>query len=145
MDNLTNCINTRIRNQTLFANNINDPFTIAFRGNNPKYAHLTDDDVQKVEQAVNHSYDWLEQARGKLQSAPKHLAPPVTVAQIRQERNSFESTVQPILNKPPPKAPSPPKEKNAGDKTEEQPQNGEQQQNHEKAAKPEENMEWSST
>lgn len=121
------------------------------RGNNPKYAHLTDDDVQKVEQALDHSYRWLEQARGKLQNAPKHLPPPITIAQIRQERNTFESTVQPILNKPPPKAPSPAKEeKNAGDKTEQQQaeEGAEQQaqQNHQDTQQSgNENMEWSSS
>lgn len=91
----------------------------------------------------------MEQARGKLQNAPKHLPPPITVAQIRQERNSFESNVQPILNKPPPKAPSPPKEeKNAGDKNDQQQNTNEQpQENHQEPTQQagQENMEWSSS
>lgn len=119
------------------------------RTKNPKFAHLTDEDAQKVEQTVNQSYQWLEQTRVKLQSTPKHLPPPITVAQIRQERNSFESTVQPILKKPPPKAPSPPKdEKNSGDKAAEQSSEEEQQQPQNQEQTPQneqENMEWSST
>jgi len=80
------------------------------RANNPKYAHLTDEDVKKVEQCVGNTYQWLEQARQKLATTPKHINPPVTIAEIRNEKNSYENTVSPILNKPPPKAPSPPKE-----------------------------------
>ncbi|XP_019865351.2 heat shock 70 kDa protein 4 isoform X2 [Aethina tumida] len=108
--------------------------------NNPKYAHLTNDEVHNVEQAFKHSYEWLHSARQKSISAPKHLPPPVTVAQIRQEKSNFENTVNVILNKPAPKAPSPPKEeKPAGDgetKTEEQ-NNQENTQG--------EKMDWQST
>ncbi|CAH1159650.1 unnamed protein product [Phaedon cochleariae] len=113
------------------------------RTKDPKYAHLTDDDHRKVEEAFKHSYQWLEQSRSKISSAPKHLPPPVTVAQIRQERAAFEQNVNAVLNKPPPKAASPPKE--------EQPK-GEGQANAQANAqadgqseKTEDNMEWSPT
>nr|QTA73203.1 heat shock protein 70 [Monochamus alternatus] len=115
------------------------------RSKDAKYAHLSDEDISKVDQAFKSSYQWLDQARAKSASAPKHLPPPVTVAQIRQERSNFENTVNSILNKPPPKAPSPPKEdKNAGDQQNSQEDNGNQnpQQSSEKQ---EENMEWSPT
>jgi hypothetical protein len=113
--------------------------------NDPKFAHLTDEDVKKVDQAFKQSYQWLEQTRQKSVNAPKHLAPPVTVAQIRQEKNEFESTVSPILNKPPPKAPSPPKEqqKSPAEEKTQQAQNAQEQQNQQQN-QTQENMEWSS-
>ncbi|XP_060530974.1 heat shock 70 kDa protein 4 isoform X2 [Cylas formicarius] len=109
------------------------------RKKDPKYGHLTGDEVNSVEQAFNRYYQWLEDSRGKLQSAPKHLPPPITIAQIRQEKGSFESTVNAILNKPAPKAPSPPKE------TQEQQQNAEQSGDKLSNQQQQDNMEWSST
>lgn len=110
-----------------------------FRTKDPKYAHLTEQDLSTIEQAYSQAFQWLDQTRGKCVSAAKHLPPPVTVAQIRQEKSNFESTINSVLNKPPPKAPSPPKDdKPAGDGKAAEGQN---QQNGEKQ---EENMEWSS-
>ncbi|XP_044256053.1 heat shock 70 kDa protein 4 isoform X1 [Tribolium madens] len=116
----------------------------AIKGNDPKFAHLTEDDVKKVDNAFKNSFQWLEQTRAKLVNAPKHLAPPVTVSQIRQEKNDFESTVSPILNKPPPKAPSPPKEeKSPTDETTQNAQTDQNQQNQQNQNQ-QENMDWSS-
>jgi len=80
------------------------------RANHPLYAHLTVEDVTKVEQTVTASYQWLELTRQKMSTAVRHLTPPITVAQIRQEKANYEGIINPILNKPPPKAPSPPKD-----------------------------------
>lgn len=116
-----------------------------FRSKDAKYAHLVDEDISKVDQAFKSSYQWLEQTRAKTTNAPKHLPPPVTVAQIRQEKSNFENVVNSILNKPAPKAPSPPKEdKNAGDQQNSQEQNA-QQNTQQNSDKQEENMEWSPT
>lgn len=118
-----------------------------------KFSHITDEEIQKIEQAVQQSFQWLEQVRSKVTNAPKHLPPPITVQQIRQEKASFDSVVNPIINKPPPKAPTPPKENNGDSKpqseqdqqanqnTQEQQQEQQrsQQQNHDQ-----ENMEWQS-
>lgn len=124
---------------------------LAFRTKSPKYAHLTDEDVQKAEQAVVQSFQWLEQARSKLINAPKHLPPPITVQQIRQEKSNFENSFNPIVNKPAPKAPTPPKEE-GGDKAQqnqqEPQQNQEQQQQNaqtEQSSQDQEKMEWSTT
>ncbi|KAJ8962992.1 hypothetical protein NQ314_005631 [Rhamnusium bicolor] len=85
----------------------------------------------------------LELIKSKSANAPKHLSPPVTVAQIRQEKSNFENNVNSVLNKPPPKAPSPPKEeKNAGDQQKNS-QEQNTQQNTQNSEKQEENMEWS--
>lgn len=102
--------------------------------------------MEKVEQEVRRSFQWLEQVRNKTVNAPKHLPPPFTVQQIRQEKASFENIVNPIINKPQPKAPTPPKEDNGDAKTQHpqdqqqhqnQTQQDQQQQNH-----GQENMEW---
>lgn len=101
-----------------------------------------------MEKALQQSYEWLEKVRSQLVNSPKHLPPPVTVQQIRQEKTNFENIVNPIINKPIPKAPTPPKEDNGNSKSQsqqdqqQQDQNhtqeqGQQQQNHDQ-----ENMEW---
>ncbi|XP_065159658.1 heat shock 70 kDa protein 4L isoform X2 [Atheta coriaria] len=82
----------------------------AMRSGDPKYAHVTDEERKKAAEALEHSFKWLEKTHNKLAAAKKHENPPVTVAQIRQEAASFESIVNPIFNKPQPKAPSPPKD-----------------------------------
>lgn len=66
--------------------------------------------------------------RNKSANAPKHLPPPVTVQQIRQEKANFDSIVNPIINKPIPKAPTPPKENN-GDSKSQSEQETQQNQN----------------
>lgn len=91
--------------------------------------------------------------RSKLANAAKHLPPPVTVQQIRQEKANFDGVVNPIINKPLPKAPTPPKENSGDGKSQseqdqqpnqnnaqdqqQQDQQRSQQQNH-----GQENMEW---
>lgn len=119
------------------------------RAKNPKYAHLTDEEIQKVEQQVYQSFQWLEQARAKTINAPKHLPPPITVQQIRQEKANYESVVMPIINKPQPKAPSPPKEesKNAQQQqnNQQQQQQPQQQEKGQNQSDSQDNMEWSST
>ncbi|CAH0560766.1 unnamed protein product [Brassicogethes aeneus] len=114
--------------------------------NNPKYAHLSNDEVKTVEQSFQNSFQWLQQARTKTISAPKHLPPPITVAQIRQERSAFDNAVNAILSKPAPKAPSPPKEdKQAGDNSQAKAED-QQQGNQDSTKNPQqENMDWSST
>lgn len=116
------------------------------RSKDPKYAHLSDDDISKVDQAFKSSYQWLEQTRVKTANSPKHLPPAVTVAQIRQEKSNFENSVNSILNKPPPKAPSPAKEEsNAGDQQNSEEQKASQPDSQRSNDKQEDNMEWSAT
>lgn len=121
------------------------------RAKDAKYAHLTEDEMKKVEQTVVQSYKWLEEARSQLASTPKHLQPPITIAQIRQESTNFENIVTPIINKPVPKPESPPKEtkeaeKEVGDNPEQnQQQTNQNQEQPQQNCTQEEKMEWSST
>ncbi|XP_026491707.1 heat shock 70 kDa protein 4L isoform X3 [Vanessa tameamea] len=79
-----------------------------YRSGDAKYAHLTEADIQKVVDAAKNALAWLENARQALAHAPRHLPPPHTTHQIRQERQTFENTVNPILNKLKPKEKTPP-------------------------------------
>lgn len=54
------------------------------------------------------AFKWLEEKRAMLASTPKTMNPPITVQQIRQEKQSLDHTIIPILNKPKPKPPTPP-------------------------------------
>lgn len=117
------------------------------RQKDAKYAHLTDDDVHKLVNAVNDSHKWLEQTRVALNQASRYVAPPCTVAQIRTEHMNFESTVNPILNKPIPKPPSPPKEEKQQDAADDNANSAEQtqdkQQNQQNQNTDDSKMEWS--
>ncbi|XP_026747085.1 97 kDa heat shock protein isoform X2 [Trichoplusia ni] len=79
-----------------------------YKAGDIKYAHLADTDVQKVAEAAKNALNWLESARQALAHTPRHQQPPHTTHQIRQERQTFENTVNPILNKPKPKEKTPP-------------------------------------
>lgn len=95
-----------------------------------KFAHITDEEINKAVNATKEAHKWLEQTRGALNASVRHQPPPVTCAQIRTEHQNFEQTVSPILNKPAPK-PQPPKEEksNADNGQQQQQQNHQPQQN----------------
>lgn len=123
------------------------------RSKDPKYAHLTDEDINKLYNAIQEGGKWLEQTRVTLNSTSRYVAPPVTVQQIRTEHMNFEQTVNPILNKPIPKPPSPPKEEkpvnenveeNAQQQQQQPEQNQQPHQPQQNQAPPEDSkMEWS--
>nr|UPH95343.1 heat shock protein A4 isoform 2 [Mythimna separata] len=79
-----------------------------YKAGDVKYAHLADADMQKVAEAAKNALNWLESARQALAHTPRHQPPPHTTHQIRQERQTFENTVNPVLNKPKPKEKTPP-------------------------------------
>ncbi|CAG2054516.1 unnamed protein product [Timema podura] len=78
-----------------------------WRTGDERFSHLTEAELQKVQQAIDSSNKWLEERRTTLNATPKTQTPSTTVAQINQERQNFESTVNPILSKPKPKAETP--------------------------------------
>ncbi|XP_053973467.1 97 kDa heat shock protein isoform X2 [Hylaeus anthracinus] len=89
----------------------------ASNGKDDKYSHLTEEDVKKVEKAVQDKWQWLEEKRSLLGSTPRTQQPPVTVAQIRAEKQAFDNIVLPILNKPKPKVEASKEEKPVDNKT----------------------------
>lgn len=61
----------------------------ASSGKDNKYSHLTEEEVKKVEKAVQEKWTWLEEKRVLLAGTPRTQPPPVTVAQIRGEKQVF--------------------------------------------------------
>ncbi|KRT83715.1 hypothetical protein AMK59_3402, partial [Oryctes borbonicus] len=88
-----------------------------------KYAHLTKADIEQLEQAINRYQDCVNEFWGLLNNSQKEKDPLIKVADIEETFKKFQSAVDPILNKSPPKT-SPPKEAQANDA-----QNSDQKQN----------------
>jgi len=55
-------------------------------GKDDKYSHLTEEEVKTVEKTVQEKWAWLEEKRILLASTLRTQQPPVTVAQIRTEK-----------------------------------------------------------
>ncbi|GJQ75202.1 hypothetical protein Trydic_g9804 [Trypoxylus dichotomus] len=89
----------------------------------PKYAHLTDADVDQLKQAINYYRQYVNKCYAFLNNQQKEKDPLIKIADIEKEFNNFQSTVDPILKKSPPKA-SPPKDAQGNDG-----QNSDQKQN----------------
>ncbi|XP_017796871.1 PREDICTED: 97 kDa heat shock protein isoform X2 [Habropoda laboriosa] len=89
-------------------------------GKDDKYSHLTEEEIKKVEKTVQDKWSWLEEKRMLLAGTPRTQQPPVTIAHIRAEKQSLDSIVSPILNKPKPKVESPKEEKLKDKATEDQ-------------------------
>ncbi|KAL6422244.1 hypothetical protein ACFW04_010921 [Cataglyphis niger] len=95
-------------------------------GKDDKYSHLTEEEVKTVEKTIQEKWTWLEEKRMLLASLLRTQQPPVTVAQIRAEKQSLDSVVLPILNKPKPKV-DPPKEEKRKDKSADEQKNNQNQ------------------
>ncbi|TGZ48125.1 Uncharacterized protein DBV15_04389 [Temnothorax longispinosus] len=95
-------------------------------GKDDKYSHLTEEEVKTVEKTVQEKWTWLEEKRILLASTLRTQQPPVTVAQIRAEKQALDSVVLPILNKPKPKV-EPPKEEKPKDKPTDEQKNNQNQ------------------
>ncbi|XP_012261434.2 heat shock 70 kDa protein 4 isoform X2 [Athalia rosae] len=92
-----------------------------------KYSHLTEEEIKKVETAVEEKWSWLEKKRAALSAITRTQQPPVTVAQIRAEKHALDSVVLPILNKPKPVL-VPPKEEKAKEKAGDEQKNNQNSQ-----------------
>uniref|UniRef100_A0A1B6C8J9 Uncharacterized protein n=3 Tax=Clastoptera arizonana TaxID=38151 RepID=A0A1B6C8J9_9HEMI len=79
-----------------------------YRSGDERYSHLTEAEIQKVCSTFETASKWLEEKRSALASCPRPQNPPITVAQLRQEKASFEQTISSILQKPKPKPPPAP-------------------------------------
>lgn len=79
-------------------------------GNEPRYEHLDSSDVEKLKKSINESQQWLDHTRDILLSVKPNMSSPIKAGEIIMHRKSFEAVVQPVMNKPKPKPPSPKKE-----------------------------------
>ncbi|KAJ3155150.1 adenyl-nucleotide exchange factor sse1 [Geranomyces variabilis] len=87
-----------------------------------RYAHISKEDLEKVNNECQTKLNWLNDAIAKVNEAPKHKDPSVTIDRLHKERESLHLIVNPILSKPKPapKKEEPKKEESAPkEKTEE--------------------------
>ena len=57
-----------------------------YRAGDDCYSHLAESDIEKVEHSAEQTHNWLEEKRVVLAGTPCTRNPPVTVSQIRQEK-----------------------------------------------------------
>ncbi|KAL0107035.1 hypothetical protein PUN28_015529 [Cardiocondyla obscurior] len=95
-------------------------------GKDDKYSHITEEEIKTVEKTIQEKWTWLEEKRILLASTLRTQQPPVTVAQIRAEKQALDNVVQPILSKPKPKI-EPPKEEKPKDKPTDEQKNNQNQ------------------
>lgn len=56
-----------------------------------KYSHIAEEDIKKVEKTIQEKWQWLEEKRAVLAGTPRTVQAPVTVAQIRAEKQVIYS------------------------------------------------------
>lgn len=95
-------------------------------GKDDKYSHLTEEEIKTVDKIIHEKWLWLEEKRMLVGTIPRTQPPAITVAQIRAEKQSLDSVVLPILNKPKPKV-EPPKEEKPKDKPADEQKNNQNQ------------------
>lgn len=94
------------------------------QGKDDKYSHLTDDDIKLVNKTIQEKSTWLEDARKVFVNTPRTQVASITVVEIQSAKQTLDSTVFPILNKPKPKV-EPPKDETSKDN-----KNTDEQKNH---------------
>lgn len=83
-----------------------------FRTNTAKYDHITETEIINVTEATDRAQRWLEENSGRLANSSKTVDPPVRVSDIRNELNTLTGCVNSVINRPKPKAPTPPASNN---------------------------------
>lgn len=108
-----------------------------YRAGDPKYDHLTETEMLNITEQAEKTQKWFEDARGKLSAVRKTQDPPIKLVDARHEYQTITTCVNSVLNRPKPKAPSPPpttKQENPAD-GQSQPADGQQQQSTEQKFK----------
>lgn len=57
-----------------------------YRTGDERYAHIAETDMNKVSTSIDTTSKWLQEKRTVLATCPRQNNPPVTVADIRQEK-----------------------------------------------------------
>lgn len=83
-----------------------------FRTNTAKYDHITEVEILNVTEATDRAQRWLEENSGRVANSSKTIDPPVRVTDIRNELNTLTGCVNSVINRPKPKAPTPPASNN---------------------------------
>eukprot|EP00164_Ancoracysta_twista_P001523 GFYU01002000.1.p2 GENE.GFYU01002000.1~~GFYU01002000.1.p2 ORF type:complete len:217 (-),score=91.83 GFYU01002000.1:240-890(-) len=75
-----------------------------------KYAHITQEDRDKVLSECQTTEAWMRDMQAKCEALEKHANPPVTVQEIRSKGSALYTLCNPIMNKPKPAPPKPKEE-----------------------------------
>lgn len=86
--------------------------------NDEKYAHITEEERQKVKDACSAANSWLSAELAKLEASAKHVDPCITCKQMEAKARELSGVCAPVMNK---KKPPPPKEEKKEEKAEETP------------------------
>lgn len=79
-----------------------------FRTNTAKYDHITEVEILNVSEATDRAQRWLEENSGRVANTAKTVDPPVRVSDVRNELQTLTACVNSVINRPKPKAPTPP-------------------------------------
>ena len=55
-----------------------------------KFDHITEEELEKAEKAIEDKWNWLETSRVQLHQTPRTQQPPIFVNQIRTERQVIQ-------------------------------------------------------
>ena len=86
---------------------LSQKFIEKWQHNDPKFVHITADEVNKVQNAIQEKSKWLDEIRADFVNLQKHENPRIMVDEIFGEKQSFEQFVTPIIRKPVPKVEEP--------------------------------------
>lgn len=99
-----------------------------YRSGDEKYNHLTETEILNVSEAADKAEKFFMDAKAKVANTPRTTDPTVHVGDVYHECDTLTTCVRSVLNRPKPKAPTPPPTENHqdGDKTK---QNGDSAEN----------------
>lgn len=66
------------------------------------YAHITPDEINMVQNAIDDKSKWVNETRIELSRLQQHENPTISINQIIAEKQNFEKVINPIIQKPVP-------------------------------------------
>lgn len=83
---------------------------MAYHAGDAAYDHWTPEEAKKLEVALAEKMSWLDANVSRVRSTLKTKDLPIKAAAFLSEQQAFESSMNPVLNKPKPQPPTPPAE-----------------------------------
>ncbi|XP_046641291.1 heat shock protein 110-like [Daphnia pulicaria] len=82
----------------------------AYNSGDAAYDHWTPEEAKKLELAIAKKFSWLDANISRVKATLKTKDLPIKAAAFHSEQQAFESSMNPVLNKPKPQPPAPPAE-----------------------------------
>ncbi|EFX67876.1 hypothetical protein DAPPUDRAFT_229110 [Daphnia pulex] len=82
----------------------------AYHSGDAAYDHWTPEEAKKLELAIAEKTSWLDANISRVKATLKTKDLPIKAAAFHSEQQAFESSMNPVLNKPKPQPPAPPAE-----------------------------------